>query len=588
MAEMRAAVIMELVDRITKPVRRIRATVRQFAERSGFARLGRDVRRVGERFQVVRSEAGRLARRIGIVGAAAGAAGAALFGMTNHVARAGDNIAKTARKLGLGVEELQQYRYAAERSGVAQQTFDMALQRFTRRAAEAAAGTGEARDALRYLGIDLQDANGKMRPSGKLLQDVSDRMAEIEDPALRVRLAFKLFDSEGVNMVNMLGEGSAAMREMMAEKRRLGQLSEEGAERSEDYTDAMSKFMAALGGVRDAVVTKIMPAMTRWLTQTAELIAANREVITQRLINGIKSFWEKLKAVGAAISWLVDLVGGWRVALGIVAALIGAKLIASVGSLVVAMFTLGKGFIGAAIATKGFGLALLATPVGWIIAAVAAIAAAVYLIVKHWEPISAWFSRLWDAIGGTVYFALERIKGFFSGIWGAITGALQSGLDRVKGLFKDGILVGLSKILLAFSPVNLIMKPLNALFKAVMGYDLSTAGKKLIGSFGNGISERFLAVRQWLTGKIRALIDWMPDWVKDKLGLQGGGGAMPLGEPLRAGGNSPVRSAGQVNANVGGVLRIEFDDQGRPRVGAARAEGGMELDVDAGLMGASL
>jgi hypothetical protein len=48
-------------------------------------------------------------------------------------------VGKTADKIGVGVEALQELRFAAKASGgVEQQTLDMALQRFTRRAAEAA------------------------------------------------------------------------------------------------------------------------------------------------------------------------------------------------------------------------------------------------------------------------------------------------------------------------------------------------------------------------------------------------------------------------------------------------------------------
>jgi hypothetical protein len=46
------------------------------------------------------------------------------------------------------VDALQELRFAAKASGIEHQTLDMALQRFTRRAAEAAQGTGEAKDAL--------------------------------------------------------------------------------------------------------------------------------------------------------------------------------------------------------------------------------------------------------------------------------------------------------------------------------------------------------------------------------------------------------------------------------------------------------
>src|ERR671919_185165 len=44
---------------------------------------------------------------------------------------AADAIGKTADKIGVGVEALQELRFAAKASGVEQQTLDMALQRFT-------------------------------------------------------------------------------------------------------------------------------------------------------------------------------------------------------------------------------------------------------------------------------------------------------------------------------------------------------------------------------------------------------------------------------------------------------------------------
>ena len=94
-----------------------------------------------------------------------------------------DAIGKTADKIGVGVEALQELRFAAKASGVEQQTLDMALQRFTRRAAEAAQGTGEAKDALAQMGIALRDQSGDLRSSEDLLADVADAFARIEDPA---------------------------------------------------------------------------------------------------------------------------------------------------------------------------------------------------------------------------------------------------------------------------------------------------------------------------------------------------------------------------------------------------------------------
>lgn len=53
---------------------------------------------------------------------------------------AGDVLAKTADKVGIAAESLQEMRYAAELTGVQTSTLDMAMQRLSRRVGEAARG----------------------------------------------------------------------------------------------------------------------------------------------------------------------------------------------------------------------------------------------------------------------------------------------------------------------------------------------------------------------------------------------------------------------------------------------------------------
>ena len=185
MAKLDLALVVRTVDQATRPLRRIQQTVRQVGRSTGLDRVGRQMRLVGQRLGNVGTEAARFGRKFGTIMAAAGVAVGALvlkFGT------AGDSIAKTADKLGLGIVELQRLQYAAKLAGIPIRTFDMAFQRFTRRTAEAAAGTGEARGALKFLGIALKDSEGRLRPAGVMLEEVADAMAKIQDPALRVRV----------------------------------------------------------------------------------------------------------------------------------------------------------------------------------------------------------------------------------------------------------------------------------------------------------------------------------------------------------------------------------------------------------------
>jgi hypothetical protein len=149
----------------------------------------------------------------------------------------------------------------------------MALQRFTRRAAEAAQGTGEAKDALAQMGIALRDQSGNLRSSEDLLGDVADAFARIEDPAERVRLAFKLFDSEGVALVNLLRGGSDALEEMRDRARDLGIVLDEAlardAERARTELDTLSQVISANLTRAALEAAPVIADLSSWLADVA-------------------------------------------------------------------------------------------------------------------------------------------------------------------------------------------------------------------------------------------------------------------------------------------------------------------------------
>lgn len=133
-----------------------------------------------------------------------------------------DQLQTTANTIGINVESLQEYRFAAEEAGLTTAVLDNSMQRFIRRSASAANGTGAARDALKELNIQLRDASGNIRPVEELMDDVADAMAKVPTQADRLRLAFDLFGREGQAMVSMLAGGSKGLREHADEAQRLG------------------------------------------------------------------------------------------------------------------------------------------------------------------------------------------------------------------------------------------------------------------------------------------------------------------------------------------------------------------------------
>ena len=199
-----------------------------------------------------------LKKAIGPLAAAAGVGGLTIaFG---KAMKSIDGLAKTADKLGVTTEALAGLQHAANQTGVSTETMNMALQRMTRRVAEAAMGTGEAKGALAELGLDAERLN-KMSPD-QTFREVAEAMRQVQNPADRVRLAMKLFDSEGVALVNTLRLGSAGIDEMAAEADRLGlSMSRVDAAQVEAANDAIDEMRKAFVGVFQRLAVDLAPSL---------------------------------------------------------------------------------------------------------------------------------------------------------------------------------------------------------------------------------------------------------------------------------------------------------------------------------------
>ncbi len=223
------------------------------------------------------AEARKLLRRFAIT---AGIATAAVATIARRTARFGDNLVKTSNRLGLSIQALQEWRFVAERSGIAATTFDMAMQRFGRRAAEAARGTGEAVKALARLRVQTKDANGQVREMDELLDDALNALAAIESPLERNALAMKLFDSEGVRVVQMLQDGAEGMASLRQRFRDLGgAIDDQTAQLGVEAVDAWTDFTTAINGAIFAMGKELLPVITDALNFIAEWIAENQTLV---------------------------------------------------------------------------------------------------------------------------------------------------------------------------------------------------------------------------------------------------------------------------------------------------------------------
>ena len=189
--------------------------------------------------------------------AATAAVGAMGYALSKQVKKV-DDLAKTAQKLGTTVSTLQELQYAADISGVSANTLNMAMQRLTRRVSEASMGFGEAKGALKELGLNAAELN--KLPLDKKMEVLADAFEGVASDGDKVRLAMKLFDSEGVALVNTLNLGSEGLREMSAEAQSLGlSISELDAQRFEKMQDDITRMKTAASAAATTFTTELLP-----------------------------------------------------------------------------------------------------------------------------------------------------------------------------------------------------------------------------------------------------------------------------------------------------------------------------------------
>ncbi|WP_314190284.1 phage tail tape measure protein [Paracoccus yeei] len=209
--------------------------------------------------------------------------------------------------------------------------------------------------------------------------------------------------------------------------------------------DVLDKEIPVIGAIGQWVEANPELAATL-ATVAGSLIAVRGAVATLRFVG--------LLGKGGALSLLsggpksISLIAG-PVAKGLQvvrAGLIALRVSSAIGGLGPTLLMVGRAALGllnpfrlVGLAIRGIGAALAATPVG---AVVAAIAAGAYLLYKHWGEVGPWFGRLWGNVKQAFSGASEFIIGICTLDFGRAYDGLVSywtGLGEIFKTIWDGI-----------------------------------------------------------------------------------------------------------------------------------------------------
>lgn len=240
---------------------------------------------------------------------------AAVAKLTNDFINAGDEIAKTAKKMQTTSEALQEWRFIAERSGVSNSALEKSFMKVNAAVADVVTETtGPAADALRDLGISqefLEEANLSAAETYDL---VILKLSEMEDEVLRTSIANEIFgDKTATELTPILLENAEAISALKEEARELGIISNEDAAQAEALADMITNLKQEFGKLAANLAISVIPlfkSLVAWVKE--KIIPIFRKFIDKwsNLTDGQKKTRVALLAVLAALGPLISIIGG--------------------------------------------------------------------------------------------------------------------------------------------------------------------------------------------------------------------------------------------------------------------------------------
>ena len=226
-------------------------------------------------------------KAVGAIAGGAAIAGAAIVAFGQHIADLANELTDASTKTGIAIETLGGLRLAAAGSGVEFIKLETGLIKLTGSIAAAAEGSGPAADAFEALGISAVDAEGNLRSSDEVFNDIADSLAEVENQTLKNSIAMDIFGAKsgaalmqsgaldnmrafnelaksfGVNMAeagDMAGTFQRAMAEVQLVLQGVGAnllQSATGADGLTDAVFAVSEGIVFFGSVAGDVLTAV-------------------------------------------------------------------------------------------------------------------------------------------------------------------------------------------------------------------------------------------------------------------------------------------------------------------------------------------
>jgi hypothetical protein len=196
-----------------------------------------------------------------------------------------------------------------------------------------AAASGPAAQAFKALGISVKNNDGTLKSSSRCPQRSRRQVRkDTSDGATKSALAIAIFGKSGADMIPLLNQGGAAIKQAGEEAERFGiVLSKDVTDGAEQFNDNLTRMAKVGDGIIIKIAAGLLPTLvgmsnamvdaaknTDLLSQVSNILGkalqfvvgniATTSLAIQRLAVEAMAAWEVLKAIGE-LKWVVTKQG---------------------------------------------------------------------------------------------------------------------------------------------------------------------------------------------------------------------------------------------------------------------------------------
>lgn len=374
----------------------------------------------------------------------------------------------------------------------------------------------DAAAAMEELGLEFFDSSGAMKRMGEIAQELQDGFRGLSDEAKTGNLT-EIFGTDAMRTaIGLMDAGAEGIARFDAAIRSAS-AAEQAAARTKGFLGALEQLKGALEELGLAIAES---GLLDWATRFVEGLT--------EVVDRISELDPALLRLGTVIAGVAAAVGPVLIGLGTMSIVIGA----------------------------------ISAPVLAAVAAIGALGAAGVALYANWDQLKVMFPNITalvenvgSAIGALASGAVERLRLMLTGLeqvlGGDFSGALQTAGEIVRstaetmavslgaalGFSRDEVMAFGRDVAAAFASVGaaigqMVTDGIAAINEfgvwlpaqidgivaklAGMAEAMAQVGRDLMAGLLAGLRESWEAVKAWFAG----LGDAIPQWVRDKLGIQ--------------------------------------------------------------------